>query len=137
MTSEVHETAGSVSKVECLATIRGRGEAKVALFRHLAPLTVNAVIRSLPFDSRVNVQPAMVCLFMDLKVGVEKQRTQFVRGETAYLASAGLLCVFLKDARSERPLNPVGRVEDGLQVFEIVRPGDVVRLSVPVGASQT
>jgi uncharacterized protein len=121
--------AGSVSKVDCIAFVRGRGESKLSIFRHLAPLTVNAVLRSLPFDSRVNVQPAMVCMFTELKVGVEKPRAQFARGEVAFLPSAGLLCVFLKDARSERPLNPVGKVEDGLQVFEAIRPGDVVRMT--------
>lgn len=122
-------TAGSVSKVDCIASVRGKGEAKISIFRHLAPLTVNAILRSLSFDSRVNVQPAMVCMFTDLKVGVEKPRAQFARGEVAFLPSAGLLCVFLKDARSDRPLNPVGKVDEGLQVFESIRPGDVVRMA--------
>ncbi len=130
MSSPAATSAGSVSKVECLATITGRGEARVSLFRHLAPLTVNAVLRTIPFDSRVNLQPAMVCLFTQLRVGVEKPRTQFGRGDVAFLPSGGLLCVFLGDARSDRPLNPVGRVESGIDTFDLVRPGDVVRVTM-------
>lgn len=114
-----------------MARIGGHGEAKVALFRHLAPITVNALLRAAPFDSRVNVQEAMVCLFTDLRVGVEKPRAQFSRGDVAFLPSGNLLCVFLKEVKSDRPLNPVGKVEGGLELFERVRPGDTVRLSVP------
>ncbi len=129
MASQTGASAGSVSKVECLASVRGKGTAKVSLFRHLAPLTVNAVLRSLPFDSRVLVQPAMVSLFTDLRVGVEKPRTQFVRGDVAFLASGSLVCIFTRDAQSERPLNPLGKVEEGIEAIEAARAGDVVRLT--------
>ena len=122
-------TAGSVSKIDCLASIAGRGTARVSLFRHLAPLTVNSIVRTLPFDSRVTVQTAMVMLFTQLRVGVEKPRSGFARGDVAFLPSGGLICVFLGEARSDRPLNPMGRVESGIELFDGVRPGDVVRLA--------
>lgn len=122
-------SAGSVSKIECLASISGRGSARVSLFRHLAPITVNAVVRSLPFDSRVTVQPPIVSLITQLRVGVEKPRNQFARGDIAFLASGGLICLFLGSARSDRPLNPLGRVESGIEILDAIRPGDVVRLS--------
>jgi hypothetical protein len=115
--------------VECVASVRGRGDANIALFRHLAPLTLNAILRALPLDSRVNLQPAMACLFTDLRVGVEKPRAQFVRGDVAFLPSGGLICIFLRDAKSDRPLNPIGKVENGLQLFDSLHAGDVVRLS--------
>lgn len=113
-----------------MATIGGQGEARLALYRHLAPLTVNAVLRSLPSDSRMTRQPALVCLFTQLRVGVEKPRAQFARGDVAFLASGGLICVFLGDAKSDRPLNPLGKVESGLEKFDAARPGDVVRISL-------
>jgi hypothetical protein len=118
-----------VSKVECVASVVGKGEAKVSLFRHLAPLTVSSILRTLPFASRVTLQPAMVSLFTELRVGVEKPRVQFARGDVAFLPSGGLICVFLGDARSDRPLNPVGKVESGMEAFDSIRPGDVVRIS--------
>lgn len=137
MAQSPDQSAGSVSKIECVATVRGKGQAKLAMFRHLAPLTLNAVLRAMPIDSRVNVQPGMICLFTDLKVGVEKPRTRFSRGDAAFLPSASLLCIFLRDASSDRPLNPLGNVEDGLPLLETLKAGEVVRLSlagpVPVG----
>jgi hypothetical protein len=130
LSSVAESGAGSVSKVECTMSVSGKGTAKVSLFRHLAPLTLNAILRELPLTSRVSLQTAMVCLFTNLRVGVEKPRAQFTRGDVAFLPSGGLVCIFLSDARSDRPLNPLGKVGDGIQLFDSLRPGDVVRLSV-------
>ncbi len=129
------QDAGSVSRFECIASVTGGRRAKIAFYRHVAPVTLNAVLRSLPLSSRVSLQPGMVCLFADLKVGVEKPRTSFARGDAAFLPSAGLICIFLSDARSDRPLNPLGKVEEGMTTFDGLRQGEVVSLSV--GPSST
>ena len=130
MSTRAAPAAGSVSKVECLTMVNGKEQGRISLYRHLAPLTVNALLRVLPFDSRVTLQASMVCLFTQLRVGVEKPRTQFVRGDVAFLPSGGLVCLFLGDARSDRPLNPLGKMEKGLEAFDAARPGDVVGLRV-------
>ena len=80
--------------------------------------------------------PPMVCLFTDLRVGVEKPKAQFGRGDVALMAAGGLICVFVGDAKSDRPLNPVGKVESGMETFDAIRRGDVVRITLaspPVG----
>ncbi len=128
--SSAAPAAGSVSKVECVARVSGKGEAKVSFYRHLAPITVNSILRTIPFDSRVSVQAPMVCLLTQLRVGVEKPRTQFVKGDVAFLPSGSLMCIFLGDAQSDRPLNPVGKVEGGMETFEAISRGDVVSLSL-------
>jgi hypothetical protein len=122
--------AGSVSRVDCVASFARGGRAKISLYRHLSPLSINAIMRILPVDSRVNVQPGMRCLFTPLKVGVEKSRASFVRGDVALLASGGLICVFVQEAKSDHPLNPLGKVDEGLELFEGMKPGDSVRLSL-------
>lgn len=119
--------AGSVSKIGCVAMVVGKGQVKVSLYRHLAPFTVNAIMRELPIESRVNVQSAMACLFTNLRVGVEKQKRNFTRGDVAFLASSGLLCFFLQNVKSERPLNPVGGVESGMELLDSLGPGSVIR----------
>jgi hypothetical protein len=106
----------------------GGGQAKVSLYRHLSPLSVNAITRILPVDSRVNIQPGMRCLFTPLKVGVEKPRTSFARGDVALLASGSLICIFTQEARSDRPLNPLGKVDEGLELFDKMKPGDTAHL---------
>lgn len=121
----------SVSRVLCKASVGRGGEALIGLFRHMAPLTVNAITRALPIESRVNIQSqVMVCLFTSVRVGVEKARTRYARGEVAFLPSGALICVFARDVESERPLNPIGRVEMGIEVFDRIRTGDVIRVGL-------
>jgi hypothetical protein len=115
--------------------VRGKGTAKVSLYRHLAPLTVDAISWALPMDGRVSVERAMVCTFTSIKVGVEKARLSFEKGEVGFLPSGGLLCVFLQDAKSAVPINPVGRIDSGIEVIGAVRPGDVIRLERTESAS--
>jgi len=43
--------------------------------------------------------------------------------------------VFLGDAKSDRPLNPVGKVESGMEAFDSITRGDVVRLALAGPAS--
>lgn len=124
--------AGSVSRLVCAVSVGGKGGGRIAMYRHLAPLTVNAVARSLPLSSRVTLQPAMVSLFTQLRIGVEKPRMKFARGDVAFLPSGGLICVFLGEAKSDRPLNPIGQVESGVELFDALKSGDVVNLSAPV-----
>jgi uncharacterized protein len=122
----------SVSKVECSVTIRGKGKFTLGLYRHLAPVTVTALLDELPLASRAMVSPgAMLTLLTKIKIGVEKQRLEFSKGDVAFLAANGSICVFLANVKSQRPLNPVGKVEEGLEVVQGVAAGDVVEISRP------
>ena len=71
----------------------------------------------------------MITLMTKIKTGVEKQRMEFSKGDVAFLAATGSICIFLKNVKSERPLNPVGKVEDGFEVLQKAAAGDVVQIS--------
>ena len=123
----------SVSKVECSVTIRGKGKLTLGLYRHLAPVTVTALLDELPLASRAMITPgAMLTLLTKIKIGVEKQRLEFSKGDVAFLAANGSICIFLANVKSQRPLNPVGKVEEGLEVLQKAASGDVVEISGPV-----
>jgi hypothetical protein len=122
----------SVSKVECPATVRGKGKFTLGLYRHLAPVTVTALLDEFPLAARAMVYSgAMVTLLTTLKIGVEKQRLEFSKGDVAFLAANGSICIFLANVKSERPLNPVGKIEEGLEVLQKVTDGDVTQISAP------
>jgi hypothetical protein len=122
----------SVSKIECTATVRGKGKFTLGLYRHLAPVTVTALLDEFPLAARATIYPGMITLMTKIKTGVEKQRTDFSKGDVAFLAATGSICIFLSNAKSERPLNPVGKVEGGLEVLQNAAAGDVVEI---LGAS--
>jgi uncharacterized protein len=119
----------SVSKIEVPATIRGKGNFTLGLYRHLAPVTVTALLDEFPLSSRATIYPGMITLMTKIKIGVEKQRMEFAKGDVAFLAATGSICIFLKNAKSERPLNPIGKVETGIEVLESTSPGSVIQIS--------
>ena len=122
----------SVSKVECKASVRGKGKFSLGLYRHLAPVTVTALLDEFPLASRAMVHSgAMITLLTKIKIGVEKQRLEFSKGDVAFLAANGSICIFLANVKSERPLNPVGKIEEGLEVLRNVAAGDVMEISAP------
>lgn len=119
----------SVSKVECRASVRGKGKFNLELYRHLAPITVSAILDALPLVSRVTVYPgAMVTMLTNVRVGSEKARAEFARGDVAFLPANGSLCIFIASAKSARPLNPVGKIESGLESVEGSSVGDVIEI---------
>jgi uncharacterized protein len=117
----------SVSRVECKVTVRGKGEIVIELYKHLAPVTVYAIMRALPINSRVTIYPrAMVCVLTNLRTGVEKQRFEFSRGEIAFLAANGSICFFMANAKSQSPLNPIGKIQSNTELLDGLSPGDVM-----------
>jgi len=109
--------------------VRGKGKFTLGLYRHLAPVTVTALLDEFPLSARAMTYPgAMITLLTKIKIGVEKQRLEFSRGDVAFLAANGSVCIFLTNAKSERPLNPVGKIEDGLELLQKVTAGDIVEI---------
>lgn len=120
----------SVSKVECKAVVKGKGEFTLDLYKHLAPVTVSALMRTLPLSARVTIYPrAMVCILTGLKTGVEKPKLEYAKGEVAFLPANGSLCFFMGPAKSQSPLNPVGSIQSNLELLQKLSPGDVIEIT--------
>lgn len=120
------QPAGSVSRFKLAIEIANKGSASAELVRHLAPLTSNAILKGLPLQDRVHrYADKFVYIETGLVIGAEKQRTQFRRGDVAYLTSNGSICVFVQDA-TVQPMNPIGVVTINIEVIESSQPGDVM-----------
>jgi len=114
-----------------MASVRGKGNFTIGLYRHLAPITVTTLLEEMPIASRVMMYPGMITLLTKIKLGVEKQRLEYSKGDVAFFAASGSICIFLQNAKSDRPLNPVGKVEEGLDVLQNVSAGDVIQIAGP------
>src|SRR5213593_676389 len=124
-------SAGSVSRFKLTIEIANKGFASAELVRHLAPLTSNALMKSLPLQDRVHrYADKFVYIETRLVIGAEKQRTHFRRGDVAYLTSNGSICVFVQDA-AVQPMNPLGVITGNIEVFESSQPGDVMIVKKP------
>lgn len=124
--------AGSVSRTRLMLELKGKGVCECELARHLAPLTVGTLLRSLPVEGRAHYfEDKFVYFETGLTIGTEKQRSDFKRGDMAFMISNGSVCIFVKDASASTNMNPIGRVITNLELIESSAPGDVLLLRKP------
>ena len=120
--------AGSVSRVNVILEISGKGVARGEIVRHSSPLTSKAVLNSLPMQRRINkFKDRFVYIETELVMGREKQRTDFKKGELAFMTFHGSICVFLNDTVST-PMNPLGFVTSHLELLESLAPGELLTI---------
>jgi uncharacterized protein len=120
---------GSISKVKVILEISGKGVSQGHIVRHLSPLTSSAILKSLPIQRRANkFKDRFVYIETELALGREKQRTNFKRGDLAFMTYHGSICVFLNDTIST-PMNPLGVVTTHLEMLETIVPGDLITIN--------
>src|SRR3990172_6980928 len=79
-------SAGSVSKIEIIVEIKGKSQLRCELKRHLAPVTVGAIVRSLPLEGNAHMMNnSFVYIETKINVGGERQRKEFKKGEMAFM----------------------------------------------------
>jgi hypothetical protein len=120
---------GSISKVKVILEISGKGVSQGHIVRHLSPLTSSGILKSLPIQRRANkFKDRFVYIETELALGREKQRTNFKRGDLAFMTFHGSICVFLNDTIST-PMNPLGAVTTHLEMLETIVPGDLITIN--------
>lgn len=123
-------SAGSVSNIELDVTLKGKARLNLELKRHLAPKTVGVIMRSLPIEGNAHMIGNSIA-FMDTTVnaGGEKLRTQFKKGDAAFMASNGSICFFIDEVHSSKPMTLIGRITLNLDLLKNVIPGDIFLIS--------
>jgi len=83
----------------------------------------------LPLRDRVHkLADKLVYIETGIIIGAEKQKTQFRRGDLAFMTSNGSICIFIKDS-VVMPMNPIGIVKSNLEVLEATQTGDIMILN--------
>ncbi len=119
-------SAGSVSKMEITVEIRGKSQLRCELKRHLAPLTVGNIIRSLPLEGNAHMMNnSFVYIETKINVGGERQRTQFKKGDVSFMTANGSICFFVNDTDSTKTMTPIGKITANVDALNEVKAGDV------------
>jgi len=119
-------STGSVSKIEAILMIKGKSELKFELKRHLAPKTVGNLVRSMPLDGNAHMM-GNIFAYMETRVntGGEKLRTQFKKGDVAFMAANGSICFFVNDFESTKSMTLIGKITSNIDALVEIKPGDV------------
>lgn len=122
-------SAGSVSKIEVILEIKGKSQLKCELKRHLAPKTVGTIMRSLPIEGNVHLmENSFAYVESKINVGGERQKSQFKKGDIAFMPLSGSVCFFLNDSES-KAMTPIGSVTSNVDALKELKSGDVFVIS--------
>ena len=123
-------SAGSVSKLDFVLSLKGKADLTLELKRHLAPKTVGGIARSIPIEGNAHMMGNSIA-YVDtsIKTGGEKLRTQFKKGDVGFLATNGSICFFVDDVLVTKPMTLIGKITSNLEELRNVKPGDIFAIT--------
>jgi hypothetical protein len=119
-------STGSVSRIEAILTIKGKSELRFELKRHLAPKTVGSLTRSMPLEGNAHtMNNSFAYMETRINTGGEKLRTQFKKGDVAFMAANGSVCFCLNDLESTKSMTLIGKITSNVEALNEIKPGDI------------
>ena len=118
--------ASSVSRKQLILEIQEKVKISCDLKRHLSPRTVGSIMRSLPLEGHVHLLGKNILYFETIiDSGIERPRSNFKKGDVAFLPSSGSICFFINDVTSGKTMTPIGKLGDNINALNDVNSGDV------------
>ena len=117
-----------ISRVKIKFMIEGLGEAEGELVRHLAPRTVDMIVRKLPIEGRAAIWKEEVYFEIPVKMGKEKAKATVEKGTIAFWPMGSALCIFYGESQPYSPVNVLGKVTKNLELFSKVRSGTTIKV---------
>ena len=119
----------SVSRKQIILEIQGKSKIPCDLKRHLSPRTVGTIMRSLPLEGHAHLLGKSILYFeTTIDSGIERARTEFKKGDVAFLPSSGSICFFIADVVSGKTMTPIGKLIGNIDALKDVKSGDVFRI---------
>lgn len=117
-----------VSRVRIRFVIDGLGEAEGEFIRHLAPRTVDIIVRKLPIEGRAALWKEEVYFEIPVKMGEEKAKSTVEKGTIAFWPMGSAICVFHGETQPYSPVNILGTMTKNLEVFSKVKSGTKIKV---------
>jgi len=121
---------GTVSKIDVILEVNGRERIKCQLKRHLSPITVGLITRMLPLEGNVHQMGRSIMYFeTGINSGIERKRTDFKKGDIAFLPTEGSICFYMDDISDGKPMTIIGKIIDNIEKLSGIKSGDTLSLS--------
>jgi len=119
-------STNSVSRKQLILEIRGKAKICCDLKSHLSPRTVGTIMRSLPLEGHAHLLGQSILYFETaVDSGIERARSDFKKGDVAFLPSSGSICFFLNSVASGKTMTPIGKLTNNIDALKDVKSGDV------------
>jgi len=122
--------SGTVSRVDVILEINGAERISCQLKRHLSPMTVGLITRMLPLKGNAhNMGQSVVYFETRINSGIERKRTDFKKGDIAFLPTEGSICFYMDDVIGGKLMTIVGKITGDIEKLKAVKSSDVLSLS--------
>ena len=120
----------TVSKIDVILEVNGSERIKCQLKRHLSPMTVGLITRMLPLEGNVHqIGRSIIYFETGINSGIERKRTDFKKGDIAFLPTEGSICFYMDDISDGKPMTIIGKMIDGVDKLSGMKSSDVLSLS--------
>ncbi len=118
-----------LSKVNLKMIIRDKGEIEVNLFKHLSPTAVGNILRNIPIEGRMNkLDETFAYILTPIKIGSERPKKKFEKGDISFIASNGAIGIFLKDMEVSKSMSLIGKIKSDKDILNRISNGDSISL---------
>jgi uncharacterized protein len=117
-----------VSRPKVIFSIEGVGSALGEFHRFASPRTTDALLRNLPIGGRVVRYGEEVYFQVPVKASSESPKSMVEVGSIAYWPMGVAVCVFYGPTKPYSPVNKIGRITEGLDLFRTVKEGTIVTI---------
>ena len=121
--------SGTVSRFDVILKINNDVNIPCQLKRHLSPITVGLIMRMLPLSGNAHqMRKSIVYFETNLNSGIERKKTDFRRGDIAFLPAEGSMCFYIDDVYDGKPMTPIGRTNE-IEKLNVVKSSDILSLT--------
>ena len=117
-----------ISRVKIKFVIDDLGEAEGELARHLAPRTIDMIVRKLPLEGRTALWKEEVYFETPIKMGEEKAKGTVEKGTIAFWPMGSAICIFYGESQPYSPVSILGEITKNLELFSSVKSGTKIRV---------
>ncbi len=109
-------------------SIESVGLADAELYRFASPRTADALLKRLPVQGRAALWGEEVYFKVPVKAPAEKPRSTIDVGCIGYWPMGDAVCVFFGPTKPYSPVNLLGRITRGLELFRSVKEGTLIEI---------
>ena len=124
----------SVSVVNLILEINGKSKLFCQLKRHLSPKTVGLISRAMPIQCNAHkMGNSVIYIETAIDSGIERQRTEFKKGDIAFMPYEGSICFFFTDSSNVKSMSLIGKIVDNVDILKEIKPSDIISLYFETG----
>jgi hypothetical protein len=120
--------AGSVSRIPVRFVLEDGKQAQGELVRFYAPKTTDALLKRLPIEGRIARWKEEIYFETGITEGLEKPKSKVETGTIAFWPMGSAVCIFYGQTQPYSPVNIVGAIKSGIEIFKDAAAGAKIRL---------